>query len=193
MSELHLATRTASARGLIGLTFDDGYEDFLDTALPVLKRFGFSATVFAVAGRLGEENSWEHRGEPTPRLRLLDAEGIREVSRQGMEVGSHTMSHPRLSGLDAGTLDTELNESRRVLGVILGTPVEGFCYPYGNLDGAAVQAVRRAGYAYGCATKKQVENDVYDWPRIFAGQRDFSLKLWLKLKGLSRFTRWTVS
>lgn len=189
MSELHLATRTASVRGLIGLTFDDGYEDFLDTALPVLKRFGFSATVFAVAGMLGEENSWEHYGEPRRRLRLLDAEGIREVSRQGMEVGSHTMSHPRLSELDVGTLDAEVNESRRVLGEILGMPVEGFCYPYGNLDEAAVQAVRRAGYAYACATKKQIENDVYDWPRIFTGQGDFPLKLWLKLKGLSRFTR----
>ncbi len=193
MRELHLAARTGSTRGLIGLTFDDGYEDFLDTAVPVLKSLGFSATVFVVAGMLGEENTWEHRGESRPRLRLLDAEGIREVSRQGMEVGSHTMSHPRLPDLDAEALDPEVNDSRRILGEVLGMPVEGFCYPYGDLDGAAVQAVRRAGYAYACATKKQVEHDIYDWPRMFVGEKDSSLRLWAKLKGLSRIARRTVS
>lgn len=182
MRELYLAARRASARDLIGLTFDDGYEDFLDTALPVLKSSDFSATVFAVAGMQGEENSWDHYSQSRPRLRLLDAEGIREVSEQGMEVGSHTMSHPRLSELDAGTLDFELNESRRVLTEILGMPVEGFCYPYGDLDGAVVQATRKAGYAYACATKNQVEHNVHDWPRIFVGEEDSSLRLWIKLK-----------
>lgn len=182
MRELYLSARRASARGLIGLTFDDGYEDFLDTALPVLKSSGFSATVFAVAGMQGEENSWDHYGRSSPRLRLLDAEGIREVSEQGMEVGSHTMNHPRLSEVDAETLDFELNESRRVLSEIVGGPVEGFCYPYGDLDGAAVQAARKAGYAYACATKKRVEHDVYDWPRMFVGEKDTSLRLWIKLK-----------
>jgi peptidoglycan/xylan/chitin deacetylase (PgdA/CDA1 family) len=115
-------------------------------------------------------------------LKLLDAEGIREVSKQGMEVGSHAMSHPRLSELDAQSLNFELNESRRVLSEVLGVAVEGFCYPYGDVDGAVVQATRQAGYIYACATKKQVEHDVYDWPRIFVGQRDSSPRLWIKLK-----------
>src|SRR4028118_458385 len=60
MKELRRATNTGGARGLVGLTFDDGYEDFLSSALPTLERLGFSATVFFVAGMLGGQNTWEH-------------------------------------------------------------------------------------------------------------------------------------
>lgn len=189
MRELYAAMRRGAAEGLVGLTFDDGYEDFLDTVLPILKEFGFSATVFVVAGMLGEENSWEHHGESSPRLRLLGADGVREVSAQGMEVGAHSMSHPRLSNLRAEALEREVNESRRVLGEILGAPIEGFCYPYGNLNATAVRAVRRAGYVYACATKKHVEQSVHDWPRIFVGERDTGLRLWTKLKVYSLYSK----
>ncbi len=166
MRGLRLAMNAGDTRGLIGLTFDDGYEDFLGAALPTLERLGFSATVFVVAGRLGKENDWEHRGGPRPRSKLLRADGVREISERGVEVGSHSMTHPRLSGLDTEVLLHELGDSRRILGEIVGTPVEGFCYPYGDLDGPAVRAARRAGYAYACATKKQVKGGIYDWPRI---------------------------
>jgi peptidoglycan/xylan/chitin deacetylase (PgdA/CDA1 family) len=182
MRELHRAMIASDATGLVGVTFDDGYEDFLENALSVLQSLGFSATVFMVAGMLGEENSWEHHGESRPRLRLLDAGGVREVAEQGMEVGSHTMSHPRLSSLDAQALERELNESRQTLGEVTGERVAGLCYPYGNLSPAAARAAREAGYAYACAAKKRVEGSVYDWPRIFVGQKDTPVKLWTKLK-----------
>lgn len=182
MKDLYLAMTVGSARGLVGVTFDDGYEDLLHGALPTLETLGFSATVFVVAGMLGEENSWEHRGGPRPRLRLLRADGVREVAERGMEVGSHTMSHPRLSGLSPETLVHEVSESRRRISEIVGTQVEGFCYPYGDLDARAVRAVREAGYVYACATKSRVEGNVYDWPRTFVGEKDFPLRLGVKLE-----------
>jgi peptidoglycan/xylan/chitin deacetylase (PgdA/CDA1 family) len=182
MRHLYLAKNAGEDRGLVGLTFDDGYEDFLHTALPILERLGFSATVFVVAGMLGKENSWQHRGEPRPRLRLLGVKGIREISERGMEIGSHTLTHPRLSGLDRRTLVHEVSESRQILSEIVDTPVNCFCYPYGDLDKAAVRVVRETGYAYACATKKQVENTVYDWPRIYVGDKDSSLRLGIKLR-----------
>jgi peptidoglycan/xylan/chitin deacetylase (PgdA/CDA1 family) len=98
-----------------------------------------------------------------------------------MEIGSHTLTHPRLSGLDRRVLVREVSDSRQILSEILGTPVDGFCYPYGDLDKAAVHAVRETGYAYACATKKQVENTVYDWPRIYVGNKDSPLRLAAKL------------
>lgn len=182
MRELRRAVRAGDTRGLVGITFDDGYEDFLQNALPALESLGFTATVFAVAGMLGQENVWEHHGEPRPRLRLLDGESLREVSKRGMEVGSHTVSHPLLARVEATELERELNESRQILGEVTGEPVEGLCYPYGNLSPAAARAAREAGYAYACATKKRVEGSVYDWPRIFVGQKDTPVKLWTKLK-----------
>jgi peptidoglycan/xylan/chitin deacetylase (PgdA/CDA1 family) len=181
---------TGDARGLVGLTFDDGYEDFLSTALPTLETLGFSATVFVVAGMLGGENTWEHRGGPVSRLRLLEADGVREVSERGMEVGSHSVTHPRLSGLDRETLIYEVGDSRQMLSEILNAPVEGFCYPYGNVDGPAVQAARRAGYAYAVATKKQVEGGLYDWPRTYVGEKDSLLRLGVKLKVSPVLTWW---
>jgi peptidoglycan/xylan/chitin deacetylase (PgdA/CDA1 family) len=193
MRELCRATNTGDTKSLVGLTFDDGYEDFLSTALPTLESLGFSATVFVVAGMLGEGNTWEHHGGPRQRLRLLEADGVREISERGMEVGSHTVTHPRLSGLDPEMLAREVGDSRQILGEILGTPVEGFSYPYGDLDGPAVRAARRAGYVYAVATKRQIEYSIYDWPRTYVGEKDSPLRFGLKLKVNSILTRWRRS
>jgi peptidoglycan/xylan/chitin deacetylase (PgdA/CDA1 family) len=176
--ELLRAAGTKRAKGLVGLTFDDGYDNFLYAALPIIERYGFSATVFAVGGMLGAENTWDER----PRMRLLGAEGIREATRRGMEVGSHGMSHIQLSGLRTEQLEKEVVESRRVLGEILDEAVEGFCYPYGSVDGAAVQSVRRAGYTYACACWTRVESNIYDLPRPPVWEIDGPLMLMAKLK-----------
>ena len=123
-------------------------------------------------------------------MRLLEAEGVREVSERGMEVGSHTVTHPRLSGLDAETLIHEVVDSRQMLSEILNGPVEGFCYPYGDLDGPAVRAARGAGYGYAVATKKQVEWGLHDWPRTYVGERDSPLRLGVKLRISPILARW---
>jgi peptidoglycan/xylan/chitin deacetylase (PgdA/CDA1 family) len=189
MKELLLAMNAGDARGLVGITFDDGYEDFLSAALPTLERLGFSATVFVVAGMLGKENTWEHRGGPRPQLRLLAVNGVREISERGMEVGSHTVTHPRLPGLDPAALVREVSDSRQILGEIVGAPVEGFCYPYGDLDGPAVRAARGAGYLYALGTKKSIEYGLYDWPRTYVGEKDSPLRLGVKLGASSVLTR----
>ena len=172
LRELRRAATRSDARGLVGLTFDDGYEDFLQSALPILEACGFSATVFVVSGMLGQENDWEHYYEPKPNLRLLNAEGVREVAARGIEVGSHSISHPKLAGLEPGLLEWEVGESRRILEGLLDQPVEGFCFPYGSLDGAAVRAVRRGGYSYACAVYEEDEWDEYALPRIPVSERD---------------------
>jgi peptidoglycan/xylan/chitin deacetylase (PgdA/CDA1 family) len=183
--ELRREAVKGSARGLVGLTFDDGYENFLHTAVPVLEKFGFSATVFVLAGMFGGENSWDRR----PRLKLLDVEGVRKVSERGMEVGSHGLSHIKLSGLNPEQLEHEVRSSRQVLSEVLGEAVEGFCYPYGNLDGRSVDAVRRTGYSYACAYKERISWDSYDLPRVYVGERDNVSKLRLKLWLYWRYRR----
>jgi peptidoglycan/xylan/chitin deacetylase (PgdA/CDA1 family) len=190
MRELYLALNAGEATGLVGLTFDDGYEDFLDAAVPALEKLGFSATVFVVAGMLGSENTWEHGGGPRPQLRLLGADGVREVSERGMEIGSHSVTHPRVSGLDSETLIREVEDSRQLLGEIVNAPIEGFSYPYGAVDGPAVRAARKAGYVYAVATKKQVEGGLHDWPRTYVGEKDSPLRLGVKLKVSPILTRW---
>jgi peptidoglycan/xylan/chitin deacetylase (PgdA/CDA1 family) len=188
--ELLLAMRTGNARRLVGLTFDDGYEDFLRTAVPILKEFDFSATVFVVAGMLGKESDWKHTHNPRPRMELLRAQDLTEVMAYGMEVGSHSMTHADLAALDPETRDQEIAGSRQVLSEILGEEVEGFCYPYGTLDGAAVVAARRAGYAYACGwRKRRGETDVHDLPRIPMSHRDHLLRLAAKLKVYGQYSQ----
>jgi peptidoglycan/xylan/chitin deacetylase (PgdA/CDA1 family) len=185
--ELRRATSTRDARGLVGLTFDDGYKDFLHTAVPILEDFAFSATVFVVADMLGKGNNWKHTYYPTPAMELLGATNLREVSERGMEVGSHSMTHADLSDLDPRMLEEEVKGSRRVLSELLGEEVEGFCYPYGSLNRAAVEAVRQVGYAYACAWKTHPEHSAYDLPRIPISEKDNDLRFGMKLKVYSHY------
>jgi len=182
--------RAGNAGKLVGLTFDDGYEDFLRIAVPILKRFDFSATVFVVAGMLGGRSDWQHAHEPKPRMSLLEAQDLCEVMMHGMEVGSHSMTHADLAALDPETLDREIAGSRQVLSETLGEEVEGFCYPYGSLDGTAVAAARRAGYAYACGWRKRWgEPDVHDLPRIPMSQRDHLLRMGAKLMVYGQYSQ----
>jgi peptidoglycan/xylan/chitin deacetylase (PgdA/CDA1 family) len=110
-----------------------------------------------------------------------------------MEIGSHTVTHPRLSGLDPEMLGREVDDSREMLGEIVSTPVQGFSYPCGDLDGSAVWAVRSAGYIYAVATKKQLEYGIYNWPRTYVGERDSPLTFRVKLEVGPILTRWRRS
>jgi peptidoglycan/xylan/chitin deacetylase (PgdA/CDA1 family) len=179
--ELHQAVVAGDVKGLVGITFDDGYKDFLQVAVPALEDLGFSATVFAVGGMLGRENDWEHDYTPRPRLKLLEAEDLREVSRRGMEVGAHGMSHVKLASLGPEQLEEEVKGSRRLLSEMLGEEVEGFSYPYGSFDSAALEAVRRAGYTYACAAPSQVDWNQYALPRIPVADNDHLLRFAAKV------------
>jgi peptidoglycan/xylan/chitin deacetylase (PgdA/CDA1 family) len=169
------ARAAGQARGLVGLTFDDGYADFLDQAVPLLRRYGHTATVFALPGRLGGENAWDAEG---PRKPLLTADGIRAVAAAGMEVGSHGLVHRRLTGIcEEAALDAEVADSRGLLRELTGAAPEGFCYPYGALNARALLAVRRAGYAYACAVDPGALAGRFALPRTYVGARDGSLRL----------------
>lgn len=182
--ELLAARARGAERGLVGLTFDDGYTDFVTTAVPVLHRWGFSATVFVLPGRLGGENSWEPTG---PRKPLFDVADIRRAAAAGMEIASHGLTHIDLTRATDEVLHTEVNESRHRLAALTGGDVEGFCYPYGFLDERAVAAVRRAGYRYACSIGPgPAGSGDFALPRIHLGKADGSLRLELKRR-LARY------
>jgi peptidoglycan/xylan/chitin deacetylase (PgdA/CDA1 family) len=177
LAELVAAQDRGQAAGLVGLTFDDGYADFLDHAVPVLARHGMTATLYVVAGLLGGQNDWDDG----PRLELLDAHGVRAVAEAGHEVGSHTLTHVRLAGADAGTLAREIAGSRRVLEDVLQREVPGFCYPWGNFDAAASVAARAAGYDHACVTGDYLPGDRFALPRFYVAPHDRAPQLLAKL------------
>lgn len=132
------------------LTFDDGYVDNLDAVVDLRER-GQCASWFIATSAIGREPTWADSGRPQGRM--LSASELREMRAAGMEIGSHTVSHARLTDVDDPSLERELTMSRRTLEDVLGARVPSFAYPYGAFDERCVRAVAKAGYSSACTTR----------------------------------------
>ncbi len=175
VSQLLAARQRFDARRLVGLSFDDGYADFTEYALPLLHRYGFSATIFVPAGQLGQISDWDPEG---PRKRVLTRPQLRMIAHAGIEIGSHGFRHRSLPGLSDAELAEEVETSRAMLQDIAGQPVTGFSYPYGHLDERAVSAVQAAGYSYGCSVRATEFAAQHALAREYMRQSDSPRSLW---------------
>jgi peptidoglycan/xylan/chitin deacetylase (PgdA/CDA1 family) len=177
VSNLLEARRRGSRERLVGLTFDDGYADFVENALPALLRYGFTATLFVLAGRLGGSNEWDSEGT---RKVLLTADQLREAASAGIEIGSHGLQHVSLPSISDAELSSEICESRRILQEITGQDINGFCYPYGHFDERVMKTVEAAGYDYACAIGDSPYAGRYAIRRTHMRDGDSPQQLWLK-------------
>lgn len=177
VAELLRARAAGRAAGLVGLTFDDGYADFADAAVPLLRRHGCTATVFVLPGRLGGTNDWDAEG---PRKPLLTEHGLRIAAAAGMEIGCHGMRHVSLPEAGDATLREEVHDSREALREITGERVAGFCYAYGTVDARVIDAVRAAGYDYACAIDPGDLTGRHALPRVHVGEGDTGMRLRVK-------------
>lgn len=177
IAELVDAMRAGRQRGLVGLTFDDGYTNVLETALPVLRQHGFGATAYIISDRLGGTNEWDEG----PIWQLMTGDQVRELAAAGIEIGSHAATHMRLAGASPAQLTAEISESRTSLGALLGTEIRGFAFPYGSMDAASRQAVRDAGYEYACAVEASTaEIGLMALPRLYVGEQDDPRRMTVK-------------
>lgn len=164
------------------LTFDDGDVDFQTYAWPLLKRYGFSATVFLVAGEIGGWNIWD--GTIRDRFRLLGWAEIHQLQQEGVEFGAHSFHHVPLTALSNADVVKQGARARAVLEHELGTRVEMFAYPYGDVDATVQQLIGASGYVYGLtchARRSRLQDNLLDLPRLEVSGvesfRDFVLKL----------------
>ena len=171
------ARRLEYGRHLVGLTFDDGYADFAEYALPVLARYGFSATLFVVAGRLGGDNAWDPDG---PRKALLTADQVLRMAKAGMEIGSHGLGHVSLPGMADVELTAEAVVSRDILRQVTGQDVAGFCYPFGHVDRRVIGAVQDAGYGFACTVQPAAHAGRHALPRTYIGDADYPARICAK-------------
>jgi peptidoglycan/xylan/chitin deacetylase (PgdA/CDA1 family) len=142
-----LAGRQPTPRRAAVLTFDDAYDNFADSALPVLRRHGFPATVYAISGWLGRRAEWFAKDPGREQPGLMSAERLRQIHAAGIAVGSHTVNHVKLADTPPEQQSRELADSKAALEDVLGDEVRHLCYPYGSFDLPAVLAARQAGYA----------------------------------------------
>ncbi len=119
------------------LTFDDGWRDHYTVAYPILKKYGMVGTFFAPTNYIGSSPG------------TLRWEEVWEMSANGMEFGSHSMSHPFLTSLSADRAWSEIYNSKHILETRLRQPVAAFAYPYGSYNNLVSNMVEQAGYGFG--------------------------------------------
>jgi len=168
LSEGLAALTRGDSQRCIALTFDDGFADNMLNAAPILKLFGFQATCYVVSGHIGAHNAWDAHdvGVEKP---LMTAEQLDQWLAYGNEIGSHTVSHPRLHLLNRAAAEEEIVASRLALSQLTGAPIEHFCYPYGQHSDETRAIVRAAGYRSAVTTQRgaaTAANDVWRLPRI---------------------------
>lgn len=152
----------------VAVTFDDGFECFRRNALPVLSEFHIPATLFAVAGKLGETNTWM-RDHACPERRLMSKQELREIRSAGVTVGCHALSHKPMTQLNDDELIAETAVAGRILRDALGTDVTLFAYPHGDQSERERRAVAGAGFVAACGTAPGFNRhgvDLYDLRRI---------------------------
>jgi peptidoglycan/xylan/chitin deacetylase (PgdA/CDA1 family) len=143
------------------ITFDDGYEEVLTLALPILQETGFTATVFAVPGELGGCNRWDDG-----RATLLTANQLRALDRAGIAIGAHTCTHVHLPQVPPDQARRELRDSKRKLEDVLGHDVTTIAYPYGESNPLVEKLTEEAGFEGAFATDRAPRSHTDNWYRL---------------------------
>ncbi len=167
------------------LTFDDGYEDFFTQAYPILRRYGFTATIFLVVDQVGKLSNWEGECGSS----LLTWEQIKTLQNDGISFGSHTCSHRRLQLLPQKHIWDELNVSKEKLEAKLGQEVLFLCYPYGDSNIEIQRMAMTVGYKGACGVNRGKNNPFNLWRCLC--RADDSLRTFIsKLTWLNYYLTW---
>ena len=169
---------------VFGITFDDGYQNNLTNALPVLQACGFTATCYMVSGLIGKTNAWDNPAG-VPGKALMNADELRKWAAAGQDVGSHTQSHADLSALPPQAQLQEIVQSKHALEAVVGTgEVRHFCYPYGRYTAQSVDLVAEAGYQTATTTARAratLADSPLELPRILVSRTTPTLMLAAKV------------
>lgn len=153
------------------ITFDDGFLNTLENALPVLRKHRWEATQFLVADR--QTNAWDiPPGEKS--VPLMNDNQVREWLVAGQRIGSHTLTHPHLTRISRAAAREEIFASKKNLEDRFQVPVHHFCYPYGDHNQEIRDLVESAGYVSACSTQPGVntsETDRFLLKRTMASHR----------------------
>ncbi len=149
------------------LTFDDGYADNYEGAFRVLLDHSMTATWFITSGHIGKHALW--RGAESAETQILTKHQLREMLAHGMEIASHTYSHPDLTKLTYNEQLIELIRSKEEIEEVINETVPSFAYPYGRYNQDTIRAVSDAGYQIACSVRSgrfSISDSPYLIPRI---------------------------
>ncbi len=154
---MHIRKRLPFAEKSIAITFDDGFKNVFSDAFPVLKEYGFNATVFLTTNYCERLNNWP--GQPAfikaqPLLSWMD---IKEMSRSGIQFGAHTHNHPSLTKIPIKDAENEILLSKKMIEDKLQEEINSFAYPYGDFNTNIVNIVNQH-FTGACSTKLAIAN-----------------------------------
>lgn len=175
-------------RKSVVLTFDDGFSDFLENAVPIMSKYQYSATLFIVAGEVGGVSRWR---SPELQKPLLTWEEIREIAKMGYEISSHGLHHRDLTTLRDKDLETEVSTSKELIEDRIGVPVNAFSYPWGAHSVREIENVKKAGYdcavAVGSCWENGTETDRFQLERKTMRRADSIDEFAREVSGHERF------
>jgi peptidoglycan/xylan/chitin deacetylase (PgdA/CDA1 family) len=175
----------------VGVTFDDGFENFAEVALPEMAKRGIPSTVFIIADALGK--AFGPNGRPE---RVMSADKLRNLPQNLVAVGSHTLTHPFLPSLAEHEAEHEIGGSRAKIATLLSGEVSLFSFPFGGFNEKLVEQCRQAGYQRVFTTLPQFtrENpDAFVVGRVRVDPDDWPLEFRLKLAGAYRWLPWAFA
>lgn len=184
-------------RNCIAITFDDGYADNAEIALPILIERGLSATCFVATGFISEVKNTPYDPERKYRLYsdlpIMSKSQIYELSRAGIEIGSHADTHCYLKNKKSEIVRKELRDSKAKLEDMINKPVVSFCFPNGEIPNNARQILQEEGYLQAVTTRwgcVHDQSDPYFLPRQIMDYYDNLSDFKAKLSGKHDYLRY---
>jgi len=168
MRDLMPYLKREKAGKVFGITFDDGFRNVFEHALPVLQTYQFTSTNYFVANQFDGSNVWDRQNGVVP-SDLMSKREMLAWAQAGQEVGSHTLDHVHLPELSLEAAREQLIRSRLVLSEMLGAEVTAFCYPYGDFEPAHQRLAQEVGYTNATTTARglvEISDDFYALPRV---------------------------
>jgi peptidoglycan/xylan/chitin deacetylase (PgdA/CDA1 family) len=168
------------------ITFDDGFEDAVENAVPELVARKIPAWFFITTDFIGEVASWWPAPTPERNRRIAASEQLQQLPSEWIGIGTHTLTHPRLSRLDEAEARREILEPRRRLEDLLGRTVDTFSFPHGDFNDRLTRWCREAAYKRVFSTQPKnafQDSEEFVVGRVKAEPTDWNLEFRLKLLG----------
>lgn len=174
------------------ITFDDGYLDTLENAIPVLLELNMRAVIFVMGNRELKSARWDELSgfDSCP---LMSDEQIRKAQKMGFEIGAHSLDHFALTGLSERDIAYEVSRSKEAIEDVLEKPIQTFSYPYGSVDEKVKKIVSDSGFLFACGVysgSAKFSQSMMDFRRLAINQDTSRLKFLFTLLLPYQYIEW---
>lgn len=193
--KLYLEDKLTLPKKPIILTFDDGYLDTFELAIPALLEFDMRAVIFVMGNRSLKHANWDKK-EAHYGTELMTNEQILVASSLGFEIGAHSMNHKHLTELSELEIREEIMDSMRSIESILGKQIYSFAYPYGSTNERITRVTEECGFTFGCGVYSGppgFSEDFFDFRRLTINSRTGLLWFLLYMLTPYQYVEWTYT